>query len=94
MAAITPTLNEICPVGDHCVVTGGFTGVDSDSHIALVPTTGHVLAFSVSTPSEDVTTPWVQLNKTTGGTNTQGTVRVNTATTGYYTFIAHVQGAI
>lgn len=94
MAAISPTLNEICPVGDHSVVTGGFTGVDADSHIALVPTTGHVFAFSVSTPTEDATTPLVELNKITGGTNTQGSVRVNTATTGYYTFIAHVVGAI
>tara|TARA_R110000787_G_scaffold66660_4_gene149560 strand:+ start:2758 stop:3048 length:291 start_codon:yes stop_codon:yes gene_type:complete len=96
MAAITPTLGTINPVGDHTVVTGSFTGVDNDSHIALVPTTGSVLAFSMSTPATEATTPLVILNAITGGAvnTTQGSVRVDQTTTGIYTFIAHLQGAI
>ena len=96
MAAITPTLDTINPVGDHTVVTGKFTGVVAASHIALVPTTGSVLSFSISTPTAEVTPPLVVLNATTGGAvdTTQGSVGLSPLTTGSYTFTAHVQGAI
>jgi len=95
MAAITPTIDTISPVGEHAVMTGYFTGVDADSHIAVVPTTGTVLAFSISTPAQEATTPLVVLNASTGGAvnTTQGSVRVDQTTTGIYTFIAHVVGA-
>ena len=95
MAAITPTLGTINPVGDHTVVTGKFTGVVAASHIALVPTTGYVLGCTITTPAEDAATPQCVLNATTGGTATNGTIRVSTtADSGTYTFIAHVVGAI
>ena len=95
MATITPTLGTINPVGDHTVITGSFTGVDADNTIALVPTTGNVLSFSVSRPNEE-TAPEVVLNAVAGGAadTTQGSVFVNTASTGLYTFTAHVIGAI
>jgi hypothetical protein len=96
MAAITPTLDTINPVGDHTVVTGKFTGVVAASHIVLVPTTGSVLSFSVSTPTKEATTPLVILNATTSGAvdTTQGSVSISPLTTGSYTFTAHLQGAI
>ena len=96
MGAITPTLDTINPVGDHTVVTGKYTGVVADSHIALVPPTGSVLAFSVSTPTKEATSPLVILNAITGGAvdTPQGSVRIEPLTTGSYTFTAHVVGAI
>jgi hypothetical protein len=96
MAAITPTLDTINPVGDHTVVTGKFTGVVAESHIELVPTTGSVLSFSISTPTKEATTPFVILNATTSGDvdTTQGSVRIFPLTTNSYSFTAHVQGAI
>ena len=96
MATITPTLGTINPVGDHTVVTGSFTGVNEDNTIALVPTTGSVLSFSVSCPNEE-TAPSVVLNAVTSGAadSTQGSVGINCAsTTALYTFVAHVIGAI
>ena len=96
MATITPTLDTINPVGDHTVVTGKFTGVAAASHIALVPTTGSVLSFSISTPTAEATTPLVVLNAATGGAvnTTQGSVGLEPLATSSYTFTAHVIGAI
>tara|TARA_R110000851_G_scaffold89716_1_gene195708 strand:+ start:164 stop:454 length:291 start_codon:yes stop_codon:yes gene_type:complete len=96
MATITPTLDTINPVGDHTVVTGKFTGVAEASTIALVPTTGSVLSFSISTPTKEATTPLVILNAIAGGAvdTTQGSVSIEPLTTGSYTFTAHLQGAI
>ena len=95
MAAITPTIQTVDPVGEHLVITGSFTGETDDSHIALVPTTGYVLGCTITTPAEDAATPQCVLNATTGGTATNGTIRVSTtADSGTYTFIAHVVGAI
>lgn len=94
MAAITPTIDTINPIGEHAVMTGSFTGEQDDSHIQLVPTSGYVYACSISTPAEDAATPQVVLNTSTGGTSTNGSVRVSTtADSGTYTFIAHVLGA-
>ena len=94
MAALTTTITSFAPVGDHVVITGSFTGEQDDSHIELVPSTGYVYACSISTPTEDAATPQVVLNTSTGGTSTNGSVRVSTtADSGTYTFTAHVLGA-
>ena len=94
MAELTTTITSFAPVGEHVVLTGSFTAEADDSHIVLAPTTGTVLACSVSTPAEDAATPQVVLNTSTGGTSTNGSVRVSTtADSGTYTFIAHVLGA-
>jgi len=95
MAAITPTIQTVDPVGEHVVITGSFTGEQDDSHITLVPTTGYVLGCTITTPLEDAATPQCVLNATTGGTATNGTIQVSTtADSGTYTFIAHVVGAL
>ena len=94
MAALTTTIDTISPAGEHAIMTGSFTGEQDDSHIVLVPETGYVYSCSISTPAEDAATPQVVLNTSTGGTSTNGSVRVSTtADSGTYTFIAHVQGA-
>ena len=94
MAALTTTINTIDPVGEHAVMTGSFTGEQDDSHLVLVPSTGYVFSCSISTPAEDAATPQVVLNTSTGGTSTNGSVRVSTtADSGTYTFTAHVLGA-
>jgi hypothetical protein len=94
MAAITPTLNAVESAGSTTLLTGSFTGVAADSHIALVPSTGHVQSFVASSPSEDATTVKVILNAITGGAvnTTNGSVRVETVGTNVYTFAAHVTG--
>ena len=95
MAAITPTIATVDPLGEHTVITGSFTGEQDDSHITLVPTTGYVFGCTITTPAEDAATPQCVLNATTGGATTNGTIRVSTtADSGTYTFIAHVVGAI
>ena len=95
MAAITPTINTIDPVGEALLVTGSFTGEQDDSHIVIVPSTGYIHSCHVATPAEDAATPQVVLNTITGGTATNGAVRVSTtADSGTYTFSALCVGAL
>ena len=94
MAALTTTISSFAPVGEHVVLTGYFTGDDSDSHIVLAPTTATVLACHVASPVEDATTTQVVINATTGGAATAGSVQVETASdTGTYTFTARIANA-
>ena len=94
MAALTTTIDTISPAGENAIMTGSFTGEQDDSHIVLVPETGYVYSCSISTPAEDAATPQVVLNTSTGGTATNGSVRVSTtADSGTYTFTAHGLGA-
>lgn len=94
MAALTTTITSFAPVGEHVVLTGSFTAEADDSHIVLAPTTGTVLACSVSTPAEDAATPLVGLNLTTGGGAANGSVQVSTTSdSGTCTFIAHIANA-